>query len=93
MIALGVASAAPAAGKGGSTSAASSSGAKAGATGSGRAVSGSAPAPVRSGSTGSTGGGMYATRRTAPELDPARKISEQDCTKPIVLDAGNLRCK
>ena len=25
--------------------------------------------------------------------DPNRKISEQDCTKPIVFDGGNLRCK
>jgi len=28
-----------------------------------------------------------------PELDPKRVISEQDCTKPLVHDAGNLRCK
>ena len=28
-----------------------------------------------------------------PELNPDRTISEQDCTKPIVLDGGNLRCK
>ena len=26
-------------------------------------------------------------------LDPDRKISEHDCTKPIVFDGGNLRCK
>jgi hypothetical protein len=26
-------------------------------------------------------------------MDPQRKISEQDCTKPIVSDGGNLRCK
>lgn len=25
--------------------------------------------------------------------DPARRISEQDCIKPIELDGGNLRCK
>src|ERR1039457_4819414 len=30
------------------------------------------------------------TYRPAPELDPKRKISEQDCTKSIVPDAGNL---
>ncbi len=29
----------------------------------------------------------------APELDPSRKINEQDCTRPIELDGGNLRCK
>ena len=28
-----------------------------------------------------------------PELAPDRKVSEQDCTKPIDLSAGNLRCK
>lgn len=39
-----------------------------------------------------SGGGISA-RGHAPEIDPARKISEQDCTKPIVLDGGNLRCK
>ena len=31
--------------------------------------------------------------RRAPELDPERKVHEQDCTKPIDLSAGNLRCK
>jgi hypothetical protein len=28
-----------------------------------------------------------------PPLDPSRKVSEQDCTKPIDWSAGNLRCK
>ena len=28
-----------------------------------------------------------------PELDPLRKVSEQDCTKPIDYSLGNLRCK
>ena len=28
----------------------------------------------------------------APELNPARTISEQDCTKPIEL-SGNLKCR
>jgi hypothetical protein len=31
--------------------------------------------------------------RTPPELDPARKVNEQDCTKPILEAAGNLRCR
>jgi hypothetical protein len=35
---------------------------------------------------------MYGIYRSAPPLDSARKINEQDCTKPIVHDAGNLRC-
>ena len=37
-----------------------------------------------------TYGNMYGPN---PEPDPARKISEQDCRMPIVLDGGNLRCK
>jgi hypothetical protein len=28
-----------------------------------------------------------------PPLDSKRKIAEQDCSKPVVLDEGNLRCK
>ena len=31
--------------------------------------------------------------RTPPQLDPSRKINEQDCTKPIDWSAGNIRCK
>jgi hypothetical protein len=26
-------------------------------------------------------------------LDPARTVAEQDCTKPIALYRGNLRCR
>ena len=29
----------------------------------------------------------------APELDPTRSIAEQDCTKPLDLSSGNLRCR
>jgi hypothetical protein len=29
----------------------------------------------------------------APELAPDRRISEQDCTRPVDLSSGNLRCK
>ena len=28
-----------------------------------------------------------------PPLDDKRKIAEQDCSKPLALDQGNLRCK
>ena len=28
-----------------------------------------------------------------PPLDEKRKIAEQDCSKPIDLEQGNLRCK
>jgi hypothetical protein len=30
--------------------------------------------------------------RPAPQMNPDRSISEQDCTKPIEL-SGNLRCR
>jgi hypothetical protein len=30
---------------------------------------------------------------TAPKMDGKRKVAEQDCSKPIALDQGNLRCK
>ena len=29
----------------------------------------------------------------APKMDPKRKVAEQDCSKPIALDQGNLRCR
>ena len=28
-----------------------------------------------------------------PELDPNRKVSEQDCSKPVDIGAGNLMCR
>ena len=28
-----------------------------------------------------------------PELDPTRKVNEQDCSKPVDWSRGNLRCK
>jgi hypothetical protein len=33
------------------------------------------------------------TSRTPPEMDPGRKVSEQDCTKPVDFTLGNIRCK
>lgn len=33
------------------------------------------------------------SRWKAPDPDPNRRISEQDCTRPIRIDAGNLKCK
>jgi single-stranded DNA-specific DHH superfamily exonuclease len=29
----------------------------------------------------------------APPMDPSRKVSEQDCTRPITTDGGNLMCR
>jgi hypothetical protein len=31
--------------------------------------------------------------RPVPELDRDRRISEQDCTRPLDLSLGNIRCK
>ena len=46
-------------------------------------------------------GGVYAAGTTTdlsytrhpPEMAPDRRISEQDCTKPIDYSLGNIRCK
>src|SRR5690349_18577150 len=34
-----------------------------------------------------------ATGPTAPPLDPSRRISEQDCSRPLSGDGGNLMCR
>jgi hypothetical protein len=36
---------------------------------------------------------LHRDPRGARELSPDRRISEQDCSKPVDLSAGNLRCK
>ena len=33
------------------------------------------------------------TEGPVPSMDSKRTVNEQDCTKPIDLKAGNLRCK
>lgn len=38
-------------------------------------------------------GGSAARAGLLPPMDSKRKIAEQDCSKPIALDQGNLRCK
>jgi len=35
---------------------------------------------------------IYEPSKPAP-MDPNRKIAGQDCTKPVVVDQGNLLCK
>jgi hypothetical protein len=47
----------------------------------------------RAGGGGAGGGRRYDDPRKAPPLDESRKVSEQDCSKPVDLQAGNLRCK
>jgi hypothetical protein len=37
-------------------------------------------------------GGFWYSRRP-PEMAPDRRVSEQDCTKPLDLTQGNIRCK
>jgi hypothetical protein len=37
--------------------------------------------------------GVYGTDRRAPEMAADRRVSEQDCTKPIDFSLGNIRCK
>ena len=32
-------------------------------------------------------------QRRVPEMAPDRKVSEQDCTKPLDYTLGNIRCK
>lgn len=34
-----------------------------------------------------------APSRAVPELDPTRRVSEQDCSKPVDYTLGNIRCK
>jgi hypothetical protein len=43
----------------------------------------------------SRGGPDYAgsSARRSPEMAPDRKISEQDCTRPLDYSLGNIRCK
>lgn len=35
----------------------------------------------------------YADPVAAAEMDPHRRVSEQDCTKPVDYSLGNIRCK
>jgi len=40
-----------------------------------------------------SGASLYSVDGTVvPPLDPERKVSIQDCTKPVSLDGGGLLC-
>jgi hypothetical protein len=55
-----------------------------------------APATVTSGSAGSSGTGSVqnnAHYRNRPPPEPSRRVSEQDCTRPLADDGANLKCK
>ena len=55
---------------------------------------GSVPSPAHpTAGPGRGSSSIYRDPRGAPVLAPDRKVSEQDCTKPVDLQAGNLRCK
>jgi hypothetical protein len=47
----------------------------------------------RFGGSGGASARAYADGRNAPPMAPDRKIVEQDCSKPVDLSAGNLKCK
>jgi hypothetical protein len=38
-------------------------------------------------------GSPRADPRHAPPLTPSRKVDEQDCTKPVDIGSGNLKCR
>jgi hypothetical protein len=69
---------------------ASVSGGKTGAVLSSAPVS--TPTSTRHGGGGG-GGRQRIDPRHVPPLDPDRTVSEQDCTKPVDLTRGNLKCK
>ena len=37
--------------------------------------------------------GFVTGSRYTPEMAPDRRVSEQDCTKPLDYSLGNIRCK
>jgi len=51
------------------------------------------PAPSTGRGGGGGGGRQRIDPRNVPPLDPHREVSEQDCTKPLDLTKGNLKCK
>lgn len=55
-------------------------------------AAGPSPASASSGFTRGGSGRMPDPRGAAP-LDPKRKVNEQDCSRPVDLSAGNLKCK
>ncbi len=49
--------------------------------------------PAARDSYGMTGGGGTPAQAAAPAMDPKRNVNEQDCSRPVTLDQGNLLCK
>ena len=86
--------------------AAAAAGGKSGAKGKNGALLSAAPAAASTPTTTGRGGGgvvlgggvvagraLYPDPRYVPPMDPEREVSEQDCTKPVDLTRGNLKCK
>jgi hypothetical protein len=67
------------------------------AGGKGHAVLGAAPASSSGGVQGRGGGsGRHDPRldaRKAPPMARDRQVTEQDCSKPLAVSGGNLKCK
>ena len=59
----------------------------------GAETTGAATAPASTATRRGGGRLLYEDPRRAPPMDPARKVSEQDCTKPVDWTLGNLKCK
>jgi hypothetical protein len=57
-----------------------------------RVQGGSAAAFIVAGAIAFSGSPEWLRGRLAPEMDPERRVSEQDCTRPIEL-SGNLKCR
>jgi hypothetical protein len=55
------------------------------------AVEDSGTGPVSSATSSYLYDGFWA--RPVPELDPGRRVSEQDCSRPLDLSLGNIRCR
>ena len=43
--------------------------------------------------SGSTPDMVVKDREFVPPMDAKRKVSDQDCSKPVEIPAGNLMCK
>ena len=58
------------------------------------ALAQAAPKPAPPAQTYSwTDSADYSVEGLIPTMERNRKVNEQDCTKPIDLRAGNLRCR
>lgn len=55
--------------------------------------SSSAPATDRYSMTGTTTNDYTASAGLPAHLDPTRPIADRDCSKPIDVPGGNLRCR